>query len=241
MSAAGSFSSRGAGRRRADRADGAGGVPGAAALCRVGAAQPRSDLEADDERRQRLGRRRPGAFGERQQRRNDRRDQLALHVGEVEVERMRRNPVRQRRQLRRQARSDWPTIEMPGSARPSARHQFQHDFCGSLRLPASITPTVLMNAVRARSTASAGACLRSKPAMKSTTRAWLAPPGGRSPSLPAARFHRPPRLRARRAGRAEQRHRARSEEQFAINVVALHRLLPVSSRFFGHRSNSKSV
>ena len=165
----------GAGRRRADRADGAGGVPGAAAVVvGVGAAQPRSDLEADHERRQRLGRRRAGAFGERQQRRNDRRDQLALHIGEVEVERVRRNPVRQRRQLRRGAQ-DWPTIETAGLA-PSARTSSSTMPAGSLRLPASITPTVSMNAVRARSTASAGACLRSKPAMKSTTRAvGLAP------------------------------------------------------------------
>jgi hypothetical protein len=79
-------------------------VPEAAAVVvRVGAAEPRADLEPDDEGRERLGRRCAAALGERQQRRDDRRHQLALHIGEVEVERVRSDTVGQRSELRRGA------------------------------------------------------------------------------------------------------------------------------------------
>jgi hypothetical protein len=201
----------------------------------IGAAQPRGDLEADDERRQRLGRRRAGAFGERQQRRNDRRDQLALHVGEVEVERVRGATPFASAASCGEERSDWPTIETAGLA-PSARTSSSTIAAGSLRLPASITPTVSMNAVRARSTASAGASLRSKPAMKATSARRRLGAGG----IGCLRCLR--RLRARRARCAEQRHGARPEEKSAIHVVALHLVAPPGFfRLFGHRANSKDV
>jgi len=57
------------------------------------------------------------------------------------------------------------TTEAAGVA-PSARTISRTIAAGSLRLPANITPMVSMKAKRARSMASGGACLRSKPVMK---------------------------------------------------------------------------
>ena len=124
--AAGSLIARRRRRGRADRADGAGAVPGAAAVVvGIGAAQPRADLEADDEGRERLRRRRAGALGERQERGDDRREQLALGVGEVEVERVRGDPVRQRRELRRGAQR---LPDDRGRGRGALRaHELEHD------------------------------------------------------------------------------------------------------------------
>src|SRR5215470_7041421 len=70
-----------------------------------------------------------------------------------------------------EARSDWPTIATCG-ALPSSRTMSQTICAAGSLLPASITPTVSTNAMRARSTASGGAAFRSKPATNSAI-LWL--------------------------------------------------------------------
>ena len=109
MAAAGTFNSRAQATAALIAPMVRGAMPGARAVVRrVGAGQPRADLEADDEGRQRLRRRRAGLLGERQQRRDHRRHELALRVGEIEIERVRGDAIGQRRKLRRglQRRAD---------------------------------------------------------------------------------------------------------------------------------------
>jgi hypothetical protein len=229
------FEQPGARRGRTDRADGAGGVPGAATIVvGIGAAQPRGDLEADDERRQRLGRRRAGALGERQQRRNDRRHQLALHVGEVEVECVRGDAVRQRRQLRRGTQR--LAHDRDRGLGVFRAHQFEHDRRGL----AAASRQHHADGVGERGAGALdrkrGSVLEFEPGDEGGDARRDLCAGG----IGCFRCLR--RLRARRARCAEQRHGARPEEQSAIHVVALHLVAPPGFfRLFGHRANSKDV
>jgi hypothetical protein len=130
-------------------------------MVRIGAADPRADFESDDERRQQFGWRCVQGFRERQQAGDHRRRQLAHEIGQIVIERVGRDAVGERGELRRRAQG-LPDHRNRGR-RAFRPHHVDDDGGDRWRLPASMTPAVSTKATRARSTASGGASASLKP------------------------------------------------------------------------------